>query len=227
MKKIICDEHVYSLICNEGNFFKSSHIKLFKSASNEETMQIHKTEKADLIVSCLDTPGMSAEKLCTLIRDNEDLCNVSIIIVCPENTSDEMRISQCRASAFIRAPLQLPILIDKTQQLLHIAKREFFMAPFGAKVKDKYDGKPFLCFSINISASGMLFYTDKTLDEGEILFCAFILPDQTHIDTKAEIVRTDKKGKEHMANLYAMKYIDLLPDGRLAIEKFIEGRAQH
>lgn len=227
MKKIICDEHVYSLICNEYSFFKSSHIKLFKSASNEETIRIHKAEKADLIVSCLDTPEMSAEKLCTLIRDHKDLCNVSIIIVCPEDTVDEMRISQCRASAFITSPMQLPILINKTQQLLHIAKREFFMVPFGAKVKDKYDGKPFLCFSINISASGMLFYTDKIIDEGDILFCAFILPDQTHICTKAEIVRSDKKVKEHVANLYGMKYIDLLPDARSAIEKFIESRAQH
>lgn len=226
MKKIICDEYVYSLICNEHSFLKSFHIKLFKSTSNEETIRIHKIEKADLIVSCFDTPEMSAEKLCNVIRDNKDLCNVAIIIICPEDTWDEMRISQCRANAFVRAPVQLPILMSKSQQLLHVAKREFFMVPFGAQVEKEMDAKPFLCFSINISSSGMLFYTDKIMKQGDILFCAFLLPNQSHISTKAEIVRTAGKAKEHEAHLYGMKYIDLSHESRLAIEKFIEGRAQ-
>ncbi len=226
MKKIICDESVYSLICNEQSFLKSSHIELFKSTSNEETISIHKNEKADLIIACLDTPGMSAEELCTVIRDHKDLCDVSIIIVCPEDTGDDMRISECRASAFVREPVSLPNLMSTSHQLLHVAKREFFMVPFGAQVQKEADAKPFLCFSINISSSGMLFYTDKVMEQGDILFCAFILPDQAHICTKAEIVRTAKKEKEHEAHLYGMKFIDLPHESRLVIEKFVEGRSQ-
>ncbi len=225
MKKIVCDEYVYSLLSHEDGFLKHSHIKLFKSASNEETIHIHRNEKADLIITCLDTPEMSAETLCATIRDDKDLCEVSIIIVCPEDAWDGMRISQCRASAFVKSPVPLSVLMGKSHELLHIAKREFFMVPFGAQAQEETDAKPFLCFSINISASGMLFYTDKVMKPGDILFCAFLLPDQVHICTKAEIVRTAKKAKEHEAHLYGMKFIDLPHESRLAIEKFIESRA--
>ena len=67
----------------------------------------------------------------------------------------------------------------------------------------------------------MLMHSDTLLVEGDMIICSFYLPDSKHITTNAEVIRIPDKESEHDTNCYGIKFLDLSPDCRAAIEAFI------
>ncbi len=220
MKKILIADDIKSVIEKKESFFNRENIRTFTSSSNEEALSLHKTEKVDLIITHLDTPQMDGETLCSLIRNERKLQSVSIIMVCPNSKFHIERQSQCRANAFLYEPLNLPHLFGKAHQLLHIAQRRALRAPIAIKVHGKYKDKPFLCISENISVSGMLFHTDRIIDQGDTIICAFFLPNSLHFLTEAEIVRVIEKKFELDTFHYGIRFSNLNSSDKAAIEKY-------
>lgn len=220
MKKIIIADDIYSLIKEEQSFLQRADIKVFTSPSNKDVLSAHKTEKADLIITNIDTSTMSSEDLCSAIREDKELCKVSIIILCPD-TDLNKRSLMCRANAFMTIPVQHSVLLDKIHQLLNIKARESFRSLLSIKVQGKYNDQPFLCTSENISASGMLFETEKILDKDDIILCTFFLPDSTRINTNAKVVRVVEKETEYDSNKYGIKFLELGANSLTAIEVFV------
>jgi Tfp pilus assembly protein PilZ len=169
---------------------------------------------------------MSAEELCSTIRDTWELSRVSIMVVGPGDPSCKERLSRCRANETINLPIQPAHLIDKALQLLNVASRGFYRAPLGAKIQGKYRNKPFFCFSENISASGLLIQTEKPLKIGDIIRCALLLPDETRIEAKAEIVRVAEKKTEYESSMYGIRFIDIAPELQSAIDDFVRKKKQ-
>ena len=91
MKKIIIEADIYEALRKEQSFLNRSDIKTFTAVTNEEALAVHKAEKADLIVTKLDTPPMNGETLCSLIREDQALSGVSMLIVCSNTPSDHER----------------------------------------------------------------------------------------------------------------------------------------
>ncbi len=222
MKKIIVIDDIKSSLKKKESFLNRSNIEIFTATSNEEALNIHKAEKVDLIITNLDMPEMSGEEFCSVIRKSEELCKVSIIIVSSNSKSDIERTSQCRANAFITMPVNPSVLFEKSHRLLNIPRREHYRAPISVKVDGKYESRPFLCHSENISASGMLFITDKILSQGDIIVCSFVLPDSKHIITDAEIIRAVKKITEFDVNQYGIRFSNLAAEARYVIEAFVK-----
>lgn len=222
MKKVIIADDIRSLLEKEKSFLDRSNIRILTSVSNKEALNLHRTEKADLIITNFSEPNISGEEFCSLVRESEELRKVSIIIVCSDNKSEMERISQCRANAFITTPINTIALLEKAHQLLNIPKREAYRAPISVSVEGKYENKPFLCYSENVSNSGMLFVTEKILSKGDIILCSFILPNSIHIITNAEIIRVSKKITEFDTNQYGIKFSSLDAKSRLSIKAFVE-----
>lgn len=220
MEKIIIADDIRTLIEKKESFLNRSTIRIFTVTSNEEALNIHTAEKINLIITKLDMPEMSSEMFCSVIRKDEELRKVSIIIICANNKSDIERSSRCRANSIITMPINIEILLEKAQQLLNIAKRECYRVLSSVKVNGKYRNKPFFCHLENISASGILLKTDKILAEGDIVKCSFFLPDSIHIITDGEIVRVVRKTTEFDTNQYGIKFSNLPLDSRAAIEAF-------
>jgi DNA-binding response OmpR family regulator len=220
IKKILIANDIKSVIEKNESFFNRENIKILASSSNEEALSIHKIEKVDLIITRLDTPQMDGETLCSLVRNDRKLQRVSIIMVCSSSKFYIGRQSQCRANAFMHEPLNLSILFEKAHQLLNIAQRESLRAPVVIKVHGKYKGEPFLCISENISASGMLFHTERIIDRGDNIICSFFLPNSAHILTEAEIVRVIEKKAEFDTYHYGIKFSDLNSNDKSAIEMY-------
>jgi response regulator RpfG family c-di-GMP phosphodiesterase len=219
-KKILVIHDIKSVITKGESFFKREHVQILTSSSNEEALSIHKDEQVDLIITNLDSPQMDGKTFCSLIRDDVFLQRVSIIIVYPDIKPANEMLSQCRANAFIREPINLSLLSAKAQQLLNIAQRESLRAPVAVKVQGKYKGQPFLCISENISATGMLFQTEKIIHKGDVIACSFFLPNSVHIMTEAEIVRVVKKKTEFDTHHYGIKFSKLKRKERSAIETY-------
>jgi len=219
-KKILISTEIKSLIEKGESFFDRENIKILTSSSNEEALSIHKEEQVDLIIGRLDSTQMDGKTLCSLIRDNVYLRRVSIIMVYSDIKPAAEMISQCRANAFLPDPVNLPLLSDKARQLLDIAQRESLRAPVAVKVHGEYKSKPFLCISENISATGMLFQTEKTIHKSDAIACSFFLPNSVHIVAEAEIVRVVSKKTEFDTHHYGTIFLNLKSKYKSEIEKY-------
>jgi len=227
MKRVIIAEDIKAILEKEQSFLNRADIRTFTVSANEQALALHRAEKANLIIVNLDTPEMSGEMLCSLIRDDKELCKVSIVIVCSNTESDARRCLQCRANAFITSPPDKAILLQKMHQLLNVAPRKSLRVPLSIKIHVVSEGIPFVAYAENISVSGMLLHSEALLFEGDTITCSFYLPDSTHIRINAEVIRFLEKETEHDTNFYGVKFIDLSIDFSSAIEAFVEKECRH
>jgi CheY-like chemotaxis protein len=225
MKKILISSDVIPITEKAQSFLGRSDVRVFTANTNREALDIHRAENMDLIITNLDMPGLSGEEFCSAIREDEELCKVSIIIICSNCNPDIERCSRCRANVFIRRPVKPQALLGKARQLLNIATRMFYRVPVGLKVQGEHEEGPFLGHSENISRSGMLIEADKELAKGDIILCSFFLSDTTRIVTDAEIVRVIDTISDHDVNLFGIRFTDLAADLASAIDDFVEEQA--
>jgi CheY-like chemotaxis protein len=226
MKKVIIAEDIWTVVKQDDSFLNRSDVKTFLAAANEEILAIHRTEKANLIITNLDMPGMNGEQLCSSIRDDADLRKVSIIIVCPETAENLRRCEQCDANAFIAAPANSAVLLQEAYRLLHITPRRACRIRVKLTVEGTAKEKPFSGYMENISSSGMLFLSPEVLFEGDTLQCSFTLPGLSRIVTVAEIVRVMKKEDESAPlNRYGVIFPEITDNDVYIIEKFVDYHA--
>lgn len=227
MKRVIIAEDIKAILEKEQSFLNRADIRTFTVSANEQALALHRAEKADLIIVNLDSPQMSGEMLCSLIRDDKELCKVSIIIVCSNTESDAKRCLQCRANAFITSPPDNAILLQEMHQLLYVAPRKSLRVPLSIKIHVISKGTPFMAYAENISVSGMLLHSEAILFGGDTITCSFYLLDSTHVTVDAEVIRVLEKETEHDTNYYGVKFIDLRIDFSSAIEAFVEKECRH
>lgn len=228
VKKIIIPEYVLTVLEREQSFINRSGIKTFTTVTNEEALALHRTKKADLIVACLNMPGMNGETLCSLIRGNDELRNVSIILICSDNAADHGRCMQCGANSFITVPIHSAVMLQEVYQLLHIAPRRLSRIPISViNIEGMSKGKPFAGLVENISASGVLFRSAAILNEGDSVKCSFSLPGSAKINVKAEIVRAIEKESGLDTNLYGIRFDDPGNNVISAIEAFTREKFKH
>lgn len=226
-KKIITTKNIEALLDRRESFLNRSGIRIFRAGSNEEALSIHRAEKADLIIADLDAQLMKGELLCSTIRKSQGLHRVSLIIIHSGAASDVLRISQCRANAFIEQSADPAMLLDTIHQLMSIPVRETYRAPIGVGVQCDSGIKHSMGYSENISVTGMLFDSEETLLKGDMISCWFVLPDSTHVRTDAEIVRVADKGSEHDTNQYGIRFLDLVTGCRAAIDAYVRKRLRN
>ena len=222
MKKVIIAKDIRAILEKKKTFLDRSAVRLFAAHSNEKILALHRAVKADLIIAKLNMPEMSGETLCSLIRDNEELRYVSIIIVCSENESDLARCIQCRANAFISSPVDTELLLQEAHRLLNIAPRTSYRIPIRVKFFGKSKQRVFTGYTENLSSSGMLLCTMSHLFEGDSIMCSFSVPLAQQITVQAEVVRVLGKEPGHTTNCYGIKFTDLSANATSAIQAFVE-----
>jgi DNA-binding response OmpR family regulator len=222
MKKIIIADNIKAFLDKEKSMLHRASFKIFTATSNEEALEVHSAEKADLIITKLDMPGMNGDKLCSIIRRNKELCNVSIILVCSDTEADIERSSRCKANDYITTPLIPHVLIDKTVRLLSIPKRESFRVLVSAEVEGTFERKSFLCNLVNLSVSGMMIVSSKNLSKGDRISCSFFLPHEGRITLEGNIVRVSSRTVD--LHEYGIRFANLSFDTKSVIEAFVKGK---
>lgn len=224
MKKVLLVNDLNTLIEKERTILNRSDIKIFTAASGEEALAVHKKEKVDLIIADLDMKGMGGDKLCSMIREDEELKYVAIMIVCRGSESDLHRVTRCKANSHVTKPIRPLQFLENVSKLLDIPERKSYRVLLKATVNGKFDNKPFFCSSQDISATGLLLETDKALDKGDVMNCSFFLPGAERIATDTEVMRVVKSADGTLH--YGVRYVGLQPAHRAAIVAFIEKRSQ-
>ncbi|HXY54439.1 MAG TPA: PilZ domain-containing protein [Nitrospirota bacterium] len=226
MKKIIIAQDISSILQQKNSFLQRADIKVFTAASNDELLKIHRDERADLIITQLDMPGMATEKFCSLVRGDSELGAVSIIMICTNNSADIELSSRCRANAVILRPISPALILAKAQQLLDITWRETYRVLISLSVDGNTNDTPFFCRSQNISTSGMLIETDKTIPHGDRVICSFFLPESIRIQATGEIVRIPQQATGATLKQYGVKFSNLTHEAKQALEAFVEKKAK-
>lgn len=226
MKKVLLAKEVEGLLVKKGGFLGLPDIQVFTAATNDEVLKVHRREKVDLIVTRLDLPGIPSEELFRAIRDDDELKGVSTIIIATDTLENRMRWRRCNANAVFTEPVDLPLLYIKVHQFLDIAPRKPYRAVLAIGIQGKFKNKPRPFLTENISASGMLVRSGEPLAKGDGAYFSFYLPDGTHVSGYGEITRAERLATETDTFLYGIKFTNIDPEARAAIEKAVEKEEQ-
>jgi hypothetical protein len=164
---------------------------------------------------------MPGETLCSLIRDDDALRKVSIMLICSEKGTDVEKCVQCGANAFITSPVNTAVLLQEAYQLLQIPPRKTCRIPLKLKLEGTAKNKAFSGTAENISAAGMLFRSSASLEEGDTILCTLSLKDSAALTASAEIVRVLEGGHKKERNLFGVRFSSLSDDAVSAIEAFV------
>jgi DNA-binding response OmpR family regulator len=180
---------------------------------------MHKAEKADLIIVDLDIPGISGDKLCSIIRKDKRTGGTSVILICSNIKSDIKRCSNSKADFCMTKPISAPLLLKKIRELLNIKKRESARIPLMITAVGSYSLRTFFCHAVDISTSGMLIETDKILHKGKSVSCLFIIPSSRQVTINGKVVRTIIKSPEIYQ--YGINFSHPTDDALSAIKAFV------
>ena len=219
MKKILLVNAVIPFYERNKSLLNRSEFRTVTAITGKEALQAHRQEPADLIIAELTMPGMQGDELCTQVRMEKELKNVSVILVCNDTPEDRARVAQCGANGWIAKPIDPEKLLESIGQLLAVSTRRGYRVILKAHVSGERSSAPFFCTSHNISATGILFETDKLLDQGDRITCTFFLPGACQITTDGEVVRTVKMPDGSVQ--YGVRFIDLAPEYRGELERFV------
>jgi len=225
VKRLVIAKDLKHLMMAAMKFLHRSEISLVTAGTNDEILQSHLIDKAHLIVTKLDMPGMSCEALVQIIRRSEHTQKVSIILLCDGSKAHQERCYACGANAVVTKPVDHVLFAHTVQELLDIAPRRVARISLNIAVSGKYKNHPLECRSQNISASGMLIKTAVSLVKGEHMACSFFLPHWKHLDASAKVVRVIDQSSETHSNYYGIRFLSLAPETEHAIAAFVEKKA--
>jgi response regulator RpfG family c-di-GMP phosphodiesterase len=226
MKKVLIASDLKDQYIKSGSFLNRADIVILSAATNDEMLKIHSAEKADLILTKVDMPGISSEELFESLRRRKDLRDVSIIIICEDTPTHRSRAVQCGANAVLIQPVDAARLHMKAQEFLNVAPRQSYRVTLKVSVEGKFKNKPFLYRTDNISATGMLILaeikTGEMLVQGDLLSFSFYLPDGRQINAHGTVERIIPQTIVSNVFLYGIRFTDLTPDSKSALEIFIK-----
>lgn len=224
MKKILIADDLHAFVEKEKSILNRSDFTIFTTTSSREALELHRSEKMDLIIIDLDMPEMNGDELCSIVRKDPSIQQVSVIIVGSNSESDIKRSKRCQANAYVTKPIMPLQLLEKVSQLLDIPERKSYRVLLKVSVNGKSPDETFFCSSQNISTSGILIETEKTLKKGDSISCSFFLPGAERVSVNAEVVRITTNGKGTFQ--YGARFLDLKSQYRASIDSFINSRAK-
>jgi len=225
MKKIVLVETADSDLGHEKDMLARSDLKLFIASSGIAALELHKTEKADLIIIGLDMPDIKGEAFCERLRRDDQLKKVSVMILCGNMKSEIERASLCGANAFVTTPIQAIEFFSKVSRLINVQSRGSYRVLVKVSVLGNSDAESFFCSSINISITGMLIEAAKPLSKGDLILCSFFLPGRNNITTEAEVVRI--VNRDSGPTQYGIRFAGMDNKCRSALEEFVNHRTNH
>ena len=221
MKKILTSDDLNRLYLKNEEIIDRVDIEVLIAETHDKMLDMHRKEKADLIITRLDLPGMKIEELFNTIRESKDLRKVSTIVICEDNVIHRARCKQCGPNTVFALPVDKAGLHAKSMQLLDVAPRRPYRVTLNVAVEGKFNNKPFLHRTEDISSTGMLIRAKDFLAQGDRITSSFYLPNGMRISARAEVERIVKQTAEPGICLYGVKFTDLDTDARSAIESFV------
>jgi CheY-like chemotaxis protein len=220
-RKIIVARDLVRMLTGKGSLGESADIKVFNAASNDELLEIHTKERANVIITSFEMPGVRTEELLAGLRENDTLRDFSAIIVIKDTLAQRERCKKCKANAVFTLPVDVALLSLKVRQFLNVAPRKFYRAALAVAIQGKFRDRPQPFWTENVSSRGMLIRTAEPLAKGEGIFFSFFLPDGTHVSGYGQISRVAFDKTVSGMRLYGIKFTSIDPADVAALNAFI------
>jgi CheY-like chemotaxis protein len=218
MKKILLVSNSQGFLGRNNSLLDRAGYKVYTATSAEDALRIHRGQRVDLIVAMLDMPGMGGDKMCSLIRQDEELCKVSILLVCYEVPEDIEIASRCGANVLIAKPVHPVVLLQEVEKLLAIPKRvEHHTSVHGIVKSGIFSG-----ILRNVSESGILCETDIYLHPHVLITNMSFVIGSREIITDGAVIRLESKSGDMY--IYGIKFIGLSPEYREVITNYVVTR---
>jgi CheY-like chemotaxis protein len=224
MKKIIITRGILHAIGGNNAFFGRSNIKVYPAHTAEEVLELHGLHKADIIIAEDTLPLMGGAKLCSVIRSDESLKHVSIIMVCDGMAASAAQWQEARVNAVVPKPLDPVLLFSKISELLVVPQRQDLRTLLHVSVSGQEGNSSFLGVSENISISGMLLETDQALKKGDRMSFTIEIGGRK-IAAECQIQRVEKTASGKFR--YGVKFSDLDTKSLIIIDQFVRGGIKH
>ncbi len=222
MKKVLLVDDVKLFLEIERSLLNRPGIEIFTATSGEEALEIHSTEKVDLILLDLYMPGITGDEVCRRIRSDDNLKQTSIIMVTTSTVKDDIeRSMNAGANDYILKPINPIDLLQKIQIYMNVSMRKDVRILVRLGVEGRMGMESFIGNTANISTSGILIECAHMLFPGNTISCAFSLPGNTSpLSVTGEIVRKSK-GRNPGMKAYGIKFLDILEEDVMAIKSFM------
>ncbi len=202
--------------------FDRGDTRLFTAATAEEGLRIHREEKVNLLVTELDLPDMGGDVLCSRIRRDQALRNVSVVIVCGNVPEEIRRAEGCGANRYLLKPVEPEQLDECVGKLLSVPARRDGRFLVRAQVYGVRGTSTLFCTSRNISVSGILLECDCLLAVGDRVSCMFFLPGSRQIKAVGVVVRTIRTSR--VTSQFGIRFVSLYPQAQAEIAEFVSAR---
>jgi CheY-like chemotaxis protein len=106
MKKVIIAQAILDAIELSTSLFGRGSIGLYPAGSSEEILELHRQTKADLIITEFSVPVMGGIRLCSSIRSEPGLKDVSLIIYGDDNRVYQAACRDAGANAVLQKPIE-------------------------------------------------------------------------------------------------------------------------
>lgn len=220
MKKIIIADTILAVLDRAGSLFERGGIALHAAATTEEVLFLHREIRADLIIMDAAQPGMGGMALAGMIRRDDALKAVSIIMAWDGDRESLPAPSQTGANALIAKPVDSVELLQKVSDLLVVSQRKNMRVLLRVAVSGSPES-PIFAQSENVSISGMLLETSHPFAPGDRMTCAFLIG-HSDIRTAAEVVRIvpTPSGRYQCG----VRFLNLDTKSMIVIEQFVRTR---
>lgn len=221
MKKILLADGTGNLQDLLSGMLQGQGYGVFTSVTAEDAFLLHHVERFDIIMADLELPLVGGDRLCCMIRENEELKGVYFLMVCSGKRIDLERCGECEANSYIRRPADPEKVSELVARVLEAPEKRATRVLVKATVQGTFRSEPFYCLSRNISVTGILLETDKTLAKGDVVNCSFYLPDYERISTDGVVVRVGK-GEGKYRYQCGMEFTQVEPEQKEIIKEFID-----
>jgi DNA-binding response OmpR family regulator len=217
--KIIIAESVLRIVHGGNSLFSRGSVVLYPAASPEDILDLHRTHKADLIIPDAGLDGRGSVSLCTSIRRNAQLKDVSIIMVCNNDDPSHDEYRKAGSNHVLTRPLDPAVLFSTVSRMLMVQNRLAARIPLRIRVDGKDGFETHVGMSRNISVSGLLLNVARPLPAGRRLECTFAAGSRV-VTIESQIVREEPGGAE--GRLYGVRFLNLDAKTFVLIEHFVK-----
>ena len=219
MKKVLLASASSIFLNKNRDLLTGRGFEIFTARSGYDVFQVLEEHLFDLIFSDFKLEDMGGCTLCSLIRREQALRRIPVILACYNFPGSIKRVEQSGASAMLVKPVEPDQLIETVSSFIELPIERSKRIELSVKVFSRKEGLEFFCFSHDVSTTGILLETEHNLSLGSRIICHFTLPDSCHIETEGEVIRC--MSNLDFKNFYGIKFIGLTMFCRSAIDNYV------
>ncbi len=210
-KNILLADDDLSALNLEKAFFQRKGFKVSTVTSGTGALTVYNQEKIDLMMLAFDLPVMNGDEVCRKIRSDNQLKDISLIMVLPSsNPEDEAICRKSGANEFITKPInvsRLQNIIDPcVSRLLNVSPRKDTKVSvrLDQNGEDRQFGN-----TLNLSMTGILLETHTSFKVSDLVPLSLRVPKKSNIlQLEGRIMREGKSSLDGL-NRYGIRFSEM------------------